>query len=311
MPQPGDGKRTRHCSLFLDPFGYSHAPMTLTRDLVQQPKSDTLIFLPLSFVNRFAGREGQERRAGPILRHAAWREVPSGPGAPAAATRVLFRAQLKSAGLELGGRVSGLKPDGKNEYWIVGGSGNLKGLRDDQGGLTGRSTRSTGKGYAAPRALRSGPAEPSDIRDPTPRDSEHRTSTRAPARGASTSDRSRSRRQSTSPNARRFLDHAPQDADPQTGRGRRGPGGPPARQELDSSRRARGSRCNSTESVRTGDEHVFVCDSSGISKRRKANQYAMAQTQHYRVDRGDMEPGDRLQSRSSPGLRALLREDVR
>ena len=44
--------------LFLDPFGYSHAPMTLTQDLIQQPKSDTLIFLPLSFVHRFAGPRG-------------------------------------------------------------------------------------------------------------------------------------------------------------------------------------------------------------------------------------------------------------
>ena len=55
--------------LFLDPFGYSHAPMTLTQDLIQQPKSDTLIFLPLSFVNRFADREGRSG-ARPFLRDA-------------------------------------------------------------------------------------------------------------------------------------------------------------------------------------------------------------------------------------------------
>ena len=47
--------------LFLDPFGYSHAPMELTQDLVQQPKSDTLIFLPLSFVNRL--RTAGDRRS--------------------------------------------------------------------------------------------------------------------------------------------------------------------------------------------------------------------------------------------------------
>ena len=70
--------------LFLDPFGYSHAPMTLTQDLIQQPKSDTLIFLPLSFVNRFAGRDGQEQALDRFFGSPAWRGVPDGPGRPAA-----------------------------------------------------------------------------------------------------------------------------------------------------------------------------------------------------------------------------------
>ena len=56
--------------------------MTLTHDLVQQPKSDTLIFLPLSFVNRFAGRDGQERALDRFFGTTAWREVPGGPSAP-------------------------------------------------------------------------------------------------------------------------------------------------------------------------------------------------------------------------------------
>ena len=103
VPQAVLGKNSA-LFLFLDPFGYSHAPMTLTRDLVQQPKSDTLIFLPLSYVNRFAGREGQERALDRFFGTPAWREVPSGPGRPAVLLD-LFRAQLKSAGLCVGGRV--------------------------------------------------------------------------------------------------------------------------------------------------------------------------------------------------------------
>ena len=80
VPQPVPGNSALF--LFLDPFGYSHAPMTLTQGLVQRPKSDTLIFLPLSFVNRFAGREGQERALDRFFGTPEWRDVPDGQGRP-------------------------------------------------------------------------------------------------------------------------------------------------------------------------------------------------------------------------------------
>jgi len=84
--------------LFLDPFGYSQAPMTLTTELVQQPKSDTMIFLPLSFVNRFAGREGQDTALDRFFGTPRWRDVPDGQTRPAALL-ALFREQLVAAGL--------------------------------------------------------------------------------------------------------------------------------------------------------------------------------------------------------------------
>jgi three-Cys-motif partner protein len=152
VPQPVTARNSA-LFLFLDPFGYSHAPMTLTRDLVQQPKSDTLIFLPLSFVNRFAGREGQERALDRFFGTPAWRKVPSGPERPAALLE-LFRAQLKSAGLEWVAEFR-LKPDGTNEYWIVGGSGNLKGFASIKEAFW-TVDPVNGKGYAAPRAAAPG-----------------------------------------------------------------------------------------------------------------------------------------------------------
>jgi three-Cys-motif partner protein len=111
--------------LFLDPFGYSQAPMTLTQDLVQQPKSDTLIFLPLSFVHRFLGREGQDIALDRFFGTSAWRDVPDGRGRPAALL-ALFESQLRAAGLDWVASFR-LKPDAANEYYIVGGSGHLKG----------------------------------------------------------------------------------------------------------------------------------------------------------------------------------------
>jgi three-Cys-motif partner protein len=135
--------------LFLDPFGYSYAPMTLTQDLVQQPKSDTLIFLPLSFVNRFAGREGQERAMDRFFGTSAWREVPDGPGRPDALLE-LFQDQLRSSGLAwvLPFR---LKPEERgNAYWIVGGSSHLSGFASIKEGYWAVDPVN-GQGFAAPR----------------------------------------------------------------------------------------------------------------------------------------------------------------
>jgi three-Cys-motif partner protein len=125
VPGPVAAARTA-LFLFLDPFGYSQSPMTLTRERIQQPKSDTLIFLPLSFVNRFRGRDGQGHAMDRFFGTDGWRDVPDGLARPAA-LRALFEDQLRTGGLRW---VKGfqLRPEGGNEYWIVGGSDHLQGF---------------------------------------------------------------------------------------------------------------------------------------------------------------------------------------
>lgn len=152
VPEPVAGRSALF--LFLDPFGYSHAPMTLTQNLIQQPKSDTLIFLPLSFVNRFAGRAGQEQALDRFFGDPAWRQVPNGPGRPKALLD-LFQDQLRRAGLEFVLPFR-LKPqDRGNEYWIVGGSGHLSGLASIKEGYW-TVDPVDGQGFAAPRSAPAG-----------------------------------------------------------------------------------------------------------------------------------------------------------
>jgi three-Cys-motif partner protein len=135
--------------LFLDPFGYSHAPMTLTQTLVQQPKSDTLIFLPLSFVNRFRDREGQEVALDRFFGTPTWREIPDGAPRPACLL-ALFEAQLRKAGLDYVGAFS-LRPDSTNKYFIVGGSGHPKGWASIKEGFWAVDPIN-GAGYQAPKS---------------------------------------------------------------------------------------------------------------------------------------------------------------
>jgi len=152
VPGPVSAPRTA-LFLFLDPFGYSHSPMTLTRELIQQPKSDTLIFLPLSFVNRFRGREGQEQAMDRFFGIDGWRTVADGPGRPAA-LRALFEDQLRKGGLQF---VKGfqLRPEGSNEYWLVGGSGHPQGFASIKEGFWAADPVN-GRGYVARPALAPG-----------------------------------------------------------------------------------------------------------------------------------------------------------
>lgn len=140
--------------LFIDPFGYSHAPMTLTTELVQQPKSDTLIFLPLSFVHRFIGREGQDEALDRFFGTSAWRDVANGPHRPAAML-ALFRAQLVAAGLRWTGAFRLKPPEAGNEYWIVGASGHPSGYESIKQGFWAADPRN-GQGFVTSKAAAAG-----------------------------------------------------------------------------------------------------------------------------------------------------------
>lgn len=151
--------------LFLDPFGYSHAPMELTRDLVQQPKSDTLIFLPLSHVNRFVRLDGQAGALDRFFGTPAWRDVPDGEDRPRALL-TLFEQQLRTAGLRWTLAFRLQPPMRGNEYWIVGASASLTGF-DSIKAAYWQVDPVDGQGFIAPRRTRPG-QQSFDLEQPAP-----------------------------------------------------------------------------------------------------------------------------------------------
>ncbi|MGH2941210.1 MAG: three-Cys-motif partner protein TcmP [Solirubrobacteraceae bacterium] len=153
VPQPV-AERNSALFLFLDPFGYSHAPMTLTTRLVQQPKSDTLIFLPLSFVHRFADREGQDEALDRFFGTSVWRDVSNGPHRPQALLE-LFQRQLRAAGLNHTLPFCLKPPDRRNEYWIVGASSHPRGFASIKEGYWAVDPID-GYGFAAPKPAGAG-----------------------------------------------------------------------------------------------------------------------------------------------------------
>lgn len=164
VPRPLPGNSALF--LFLDPFGYSHAPMELTRDLVQQPKSDTLIFLPLSHVNRFVRKDGQAAALDRFFGTSEWRHVPDGEGRPRALLR-LFQKQLQAAGLRFTLPFRLQPPMRGNEYWIVGASASLAGF-DSIKHAYWKVDPVDGQGFVAPRRTRPG-QQAFDLVEPTVR----------------------------------------------------------------------------------------------------------------------------------------------
>ena len=123
------GKRLVPTFAFIDPFGYSTSPMSLSGRLLDFPRCEVLSFLPLSFVHRFVGRERQENAMNSLFGCEDWKAAIEMKGAER--TRFLlelFETQLgKNAGVQHVRSFQLHTQDGE-DYRLVFGLGHVKGL---------------------------------------------------------------------------------------------------------------------------------------------------------------------------------------
>ncbi len=114
---------------FIDPFGYSAASMSLTGRLLEFPRSEALFFLPLSFIHRFVGREGQEEALSSLFDTDRWREaIPLEGQARREFLLTLFEEQLQSQGRVEHVRSFELRTRDGNDYRLVFATGHRRGL---------------------------------------------------------------------------------------------------------------------------------------------------------------------------------------
>lgn len=114
---------------FIDPFGYSTASMSLTGRLLAFPRCEVLIFLPLSFVHRFVGREGQDAALTSLFGCEDWRQAPDLQGGERRAFLLsLFERQLAANPSVAHVRSFQLRTHDGNDYRLVFGVGHVKGL---------------------------------------------------------------------------------------------------------------------------------------------------------------------------------------
>jgi three-Cys-motif partner protein len=114
---------------FIDPFGYTNAPMSLAGRFLTFEQCEALIFLPLSFIVRFVGREGQEDAMNSLFGSERWREAIQMEGDERRAFLLgLFEEQLGSQGKVEHVRSFALRTADGNDYRLVFASQHDKGL---------------------------------------------------------------------------------------------------------------------------------------------------------------------------------------
>jgi hypothetical protein len=95
----GAGQSLAPTLAFVDPFGYSDAPMDLTGQFLQFKRCEVLVYMPLPFVARFVSRAGQEHALTSLFGTDQWREAVSLQGeARRQRLHDLFRDQLQRNG---------------------------------------------------------------------------------------------------------------------------------------------------------------------------------------------------------------------
>jgi three-Cys-motif partner protein len=114
---------------FIDPFGYAQASMSLTGRLLDFPRCETLFFLPLSYVHRFVGRQGQDQAMTSLFGSADWRQaIPLDGDERKAFLLELFERQLSGHRSVEHVRSFQLRTQDGMDYRLVFGLGHEKGL---------------------------------------------------------------------------------------------------------------------------------------------------------------------------------------
>lgn len=114
---------------FIDPFGYAAASMSLAGRFLEFPRCEALVFLPLSYVNRFLTREGQESAMTSLFGSESWREAIDLSGAKRSEFLLaLFEEELRSQGHVRYVRSFQLRTKDGNDYRLVFATPHERGL---------------------------------------------------------------------------------------------------------------------------------------------------------------------------------------
>jgi three-Cys-motif partner protein len=122
------GKQLAPTLAFVDPFGYSDSPMDLTGQFLQFRHCEVLIYMPLPWVARFVGREGQERAMTSLFGTANWRAAIDLEGDERRQyLHDLFRDELRANGSQYV-RSFEIQAGGGNGYTLFFGTNHELGL---------------------------------------------------------------------------------------------------------------------------------------------------------------------------------------
>ncbi len=124
----GSGKQLAPTFAFVDPFGYSDAPMHLTGQFLQFHRCEVLIYMPMSFVARFVGRADQDEAMTSLFASDEWRKaIPLQGKGRRDFLHDLFRDQLQRNGSRYV-RSFEIQASGGHGYHLFFGTNHVLGL---------------------------------------------------------------------------------------------------------------------------------------------------------------------------------------
>jgi len=125
------GQRLAPTFAFVDPFGYTDAPMDLTASILEFRRCEVLIYVPLPHIHRFVGMDGQERAMTALFGSEEWRGAIDLRGEDRRnLLHDLFREQLRAQGeISFVRSFEIVTKNGRGGYHLFFGTDHETGLR--------------------------------------------------------------------------------------------------------------------------------------------------------------------------------------
>jgi three-Cys-motif partner protein len=143
-PLAASGKQLIPTFAFIDPFGFSHTPMSVIAAIMKNPRCEVLITFMYEEINRFLAHEDHPATFDSLFGSDAWRACLQQlqPAARERCIRDAYQSQLTAAGIRYVRAFKMRNRDNRTDYFLFFGTYNITGLakmkesmwRVDQGG---------------------------------------------------------------------------------------------------------------------------------------------------------------------------------
>lgn len=129
-PLAASGKQLIPTFAFIDPFGFSHTPMSVIAAIMKNPRCEVLVTFMYEEINRFLAHEDHPATFDSLFGSEAWRACLQQvqPAARERCIRDAYQAQLSAAGIRYVRTFKMRNRDNRTDYFLFFGTNNVTGL---------------------------------------------------------------------------------------------------------------------------------------------------------------------------------------
>jgi three-Cys-motif partner protein len=129
-PLAASGKQLIPTFAFIDPFGFSHTPMSVIAAIMRNPRCEVLITFMYEEINRFLAHEDHPATFDTLFGSDGWRACLQQvlPAARERCIRDAYQSQLTAAGIRYVRAFKMRNRDSRTDYFLFFGTNNITGL---------------------------------------------------------------------------------------------------------------------------------------------------------------------------------------